>query len=157
MTDFTNSISIGKAALADVPALVLLEQASFSTDKLDARNFRQLLQRGHSDLIVARHRGQEESRLAGYILVLYRANSTRARIYSIAVDMRCRGFGVGEKLLAAGERQARREKRSVMRLEVRPDNVAAIRMYEKHGYTRFGVFTGFYEDGTDALRLEKLL
>jgi ribosomal protein S18 acetylase RimI-like enzyme len=44
-----------------------------------------------------------------------------------------------------------------MRLEVRTDNSAAIGLYTKSGYHRFGEITGFYEDGSNALRMQKTL
>jgi ribosomal-protein-alanine N-acetyltransferase len=44
-----------------------------------------------------------------------------------------------------------------MRLEVRQDNSAAIRLYERLGYRRFAARQGYYEDGEDAWRYEKKL
>ena len=44
-----------------------------------------------------------------------------------------------------------------MRLEVQPGNRAAIARYEKSGYRRTGVLRGYYNDGSDALRYEKVL
>ena len=37
------------------------------------------------------------------------------------------------------------------------DNPAAQRLYERKGYRRFGLKSGYYEDGADALRYEKAL
>lgn len=146
-------VRLRPATEGDIDALVALENRSFSTDQLAARNFRHFLRCGNCVLPVA----TIDRTLAGYALVLFRANSSAARIYSIAVSADCRGRGIGEQLLAAAEQGARARGRDRMRLEVRPDNAAAIAMYEKNGYRRFGTFPAFYEDGTDALRLEKLL
>ena len=44
-----------------------------------------------------------------------------------------------------------------MRLEVQPGNRAAIARYEKSGYRRTGRLPGYYNDGSDALRYEKVL
>ncbi|MGB3840666.1 MAG: GNAT family N-acetyltransferase, partial [Rhodanobacter sp.] len=44
-----------------------------------------------------------------------------------------------------------------LRLEVRPDNAAAIRLYERAGFRRFGAYRRYYEDGTDAWRYEQAL
>lgn len=137
----------------DIPALATLEAASFSTDQLAVRHFRRFLRCGNCTMLVA----EESGALAGYVLVLYRSNSRAARIYSIAVSGSFRGRGIGERLLEQAEQAAHRRGSNVMRLEVRPDNRAAIGMYEKNGYRRFGMFPAFYEDGTDALRLEKAL
>lgn len=144
-------LAISHATPEDIPALVALEDASFSTDRLAAANFRQFLRRGNGDLFVARRPGVPG--IAGYLLVLYRRGSTAARIYSIAVDVAARGAGVGTALLMRGEDAARGRQCQRMTLEVRPDNAAAISLYEGRGYQVFGRYRGFYEDGTDALRL----
>jgi len=46
---------------------------------------------------------------------------------------------------------------SRLRLEVRKDNAAAIGLYERLDFHRFGEKRGFYEDGADAWRYEKRL
>lgn len=139
--------------LTDIPDLVALEDSSFSTDQLAARNFRRFLRGGRCELLVAEVGG----RFAGYVLVLFRANVKAGRLYSIAVSPSARGRGVGELLLAGAERAVVARGKQAMRLEVRPDNTGALRLYEKNGYRVFGSYPGFYEDGTDALRLEKQL
>jgi ribosomal protein S18 acetylase RimI-like enzyme len=53
---------------------------------------------------------------------------------------------------AAADRGCRR-----LRLEVRQDNAAAIRLYERRGYRRFAARGTYYEDGADAWRYEKCL
>jgi ribosomal protein S18 acetylase RimI-like enzyme len=44
-----------------------------------------------------------------------------------------------------------------LRLEVRADNVAAIRLYERHGYRRIGRLAAYYDDGADGWRYEQPL
>jgi hypothetical protein len=46
---------------------------------------------------------------------------------------------------------------AVMRLEVHPQNFAAIALYRRAGYLEFGVYRGFYEDDSDALRMQHVL
>lgn len=145
-------VRLRPGTLADIPALVALEGSSFSTDQLAARNFRRFLKDGRCALLVA----ELDGRFAGYVLVLFRANTKAGRLYSIAVAAAARGRGVGELLLAAAERAVLDRGRQALRLEVRPDNTAALRLYEKNGYRVFGNYPGFYEDGADALRLEKV-
>lgn len=150
-------VSLRPARAADIPALVDLEQASFTTDQLAARNFRQLLRCGNCFLETAWGRVAGQPVLAGYVLVLFRKHTTVARIYSIAVDARFRGLGVGDQLLRSAEKSAAGKHCRRIQLEVRPENVAAIGMYVKHGYVQFGVLGQFYDDGTDALRLGKAI
>ncbi|MCF8997840.1 ribosomal-protein-alanine acetyltransferase, partial [Pseudomonas carnis] len=44
-----------------------------------------------------------------------------------------------------------------LRLEVRTDNPGALALYERNGYRRFAVVDDYYQDHSDALRLEKTL
>ena len=87
----------------------------------------------------------------------FRSGSTLARLYSLAVSPEAAGGGLGRDLLAAVEARATARGSSVLRLEVRAANLAAIRLYERKGYRRFGIHREYYEDGADALRYEKRL
>ena len=149
----TAAIRIRRATLADLDALVALERAAFATDHLSRRQYRAHL-RSASAAVLAAVNGR---RLLGKAVVFFRRNSLGARLYSIAVADQARGRGLGEVLLAAAERTAQRRGARRMRLEVRQDNAAAIRLYERRGYRRFGSHAGFYEDGADAWRYEKEL
>lgn len=148
-----SAVVLRQATVNDIDALLALESTCFDTDRLSRRNFRWMIRRAHASLILAVSGG----RLAGYILVLFRQGSSSGRIYSLAVDPVLRGKGIAERLLRAAEKAARSASCTLMRLEVRPDNKAAIRFYGKHGYCRFGTYRHFYEDGMDALRYEKCL
>ncbi len=61
-----------------------------------------------------------------------------AQILSVAVDRGARGRGVGSLLLEATLRRLRADGVRHVKLEVRPDNEAARRMYEKRGFVRQG-------------------
>ncbi|MFD0938579.1 GNAT family N-acetyltransferase, partial [Methylobacterium trifolii] len=67
------------------------------------------------------------------------------------------GLGLGGHLLDAVEAEAARHGCTRLRLEVRADNGAGIRLYERRGYTRFMVREDYYEDGMEAWRYEKSL
>jgi len=144
-------LHIRRATPADLDALVALERAAFTTDHLSPRQYRTHL-RSSSAIVLA---AVDAPRLLGKAVVFFRRNSDIARLYSIAVADAARGRGIGEALLKAAETAARRHGAQRMRLEVRQDNGAAIRLYERLGYRRFGRYDGFYEDGADAWRYEK--
>jgi ribosomal-protein-alanine N-acetyltransferase len=137
---------------ADLPALLALE-AQFPGDRMSARQFRHHLANPQAALRVL----VEEGAVLGYTLVLVRAGTRPARLYSIAVDRALRGRGLGAALLRDAERAARRFGRDRLRLEVRADNRAALALYQGAGYQSFGRQSGYYEDGMDAERLEKPL
>jgi ribosomal protein S18 acetylase RimI-like enzyme len=96
-------------------------------------------------------------RVAGYAMMFCRANASVARLYSIATLPEARGHGVADALMNALERIARRRGYTALRLEVRSDNPAAIKLYAKRGYLEFGGYVDYYADGMSARRFEKLL
>lgn len=144
---------IRPARFDDLPALVEIENDVFTQDRISRRNFRHLLTRAHAVSLV----DEDRDGLCGYVTVLFRRGAAWGRLYSLAVLPRCRGRRLGEKLLAAAEQACRRRRCKALRLEVHPRNAVARRLYEKTGYLEFGRYPAFYEDGADALRLEKPL
>ena len=144
---------IRPARLDDLPALVEIENDVFARDRISRRNFRHLLTRAHAVSLV----DEDRDGLCGYVTVLFRRGAAWGRLYSLAVLPRCRGRRLGQKLLAAAEAACRQQGCTSLRLEVHPANAAAQRLYAKTGYSEFGRYPGFYEDGADALRLEKAL
>lgn len=137
---------------ADLPALLALE-AQFPGDRMSARQFRHHLANPQAALRVLAEGGE----VLGYTLVLVRAGTRPARLYSIAVDRTRRGLGLGAQLLRDAERCAVRFGRDRLRLEVRADNRAALALYQGAGYRPFGRRPAYYQDGMDAVRLEKPL
>jgi ribosomal protein S18 acetylase RimI-like enzyme len=146
------AVRIHAARRADLDALVALEKAAFATDRISPRQWRRHLRSGSAAALVAKIGPS----LAGAALLFFRRGSHVARLYSIAVDRGWRGHHVGERLLAAAERSAARRARC-LRLEVREDNAVARRFYATRGYQPIGRRAGYYEDGADALRFEKVL
>lgn len=137
----------------DLDRLVEIENAAFSGDRLSRRALRHLMASSSAAFILA----EEEGRLAGCAVVLFRRGTKSARLYSIAVDPALAGKGIGARLLYAVEAEARSRDRAVMSLEVRADNAAAIALYEKAGYKLFQRKNGYYEDGEDGLKMKKTL
>jgi ribosomal-protein-alanine N-acetyltransferase len=137
----------------DVDALLALEERAFRTDRISRRSFRHFLAAPRGVLTVAELSG----RIAGYALVMLRANSSAARLYSLAVASDAAGQGIGQALLAAAESIARLRGASAMRLEVHERNRRAARLYRQSGYKQIGRREAYYEDGGAALRFEKRL
>lgn len=145
------NVSVRPARLADLDALVRLENASFATDKLSRRSFRHWLTTDHRALLVA----EWEQQVAGYILIIYHPGTRLARIYSLAVAPALRGKGIAKAMMQAGEQAACEDGRLYLRLEVSVDNNAAIKLYESLGYQKFGIYHDYYQDHKDALRYQK--
>ena len=85
----------GRISVADIDALVALEQDCFTLDRLSPRNFNWMVRRANACLIVAEQQGH----LAGYALLLFHRGTSLARLYSIAVSPTWRGHGLGQQLL----------------------------------------------------------
>ena len=146
-------LTIRDGTLADLGALAGIEARSFASDRLSPRSLRRFLSAGTARVRVACLAGA----VVGYHLILLRSGSGIARLYSIAVEKRARGEGVGGRLLADAERLARKLGKSALRLEVREDNPRAIRLYEQRDYSRIGMVRQYYADKATALRYEKRL
>jgi ribosomal protein S18 acetylase RimI-like enzyme len=147
------SVRIRRATPGDLEALVALENSSFALDRLSERQLQRHLDSLSAEILVA----VREYRLAGAAVLFFRRGSDTARLYSIAVAASERGNGIGEALLLAAERAAAKRGCHRLRLEVRHDNAAARRLYERRGYRHFGSYAGYYQDGHDARRYEKTL
>ena len=147
-------VKIRDAEDGDLAGLNALEAQSFVSDGIAPQNLKRLLRRQSARLRVAT---SGIGAIHGYHLVLFRKGSSVARLYSIAVDDRRRGHGLGRRLLADAEAVAAGRKATVLRLEVREDNLSAIRLYERRGYRLIGSYSRYYADKADALRYEKIL
>ncbi len=144
---------IRQASPQDLKALLQIENECFSGDRLSQRSFRYLLTKANAVTFVA----EVEGEITGYVMLLFNAGTSLARLYSIAVSPRFRGRGIGNELVAAAEEAARERDSVYIRLEVRKDNAASIALFEQDGYRRFGEYDDYYEDHMDAYRYEKRL
>lgn len=140
-----------RATLDDVDALEALEQQSFDHDRLSRRSLRHWIKASHALLLLA----EDDEGLLGYGLVWLHKGTRLARLYSLAVAARARGRGLGAELLLRLEQLAQERDHFFMRLEVAKSNCHAITLYEKLGYRVFGEYSDYYEDHSDALRMQK--
>lgn len=137
--------------MADLEALLVLEEACFSSDRLSKRSFRHFIQSPQSTLLVV----ESEQNVVAYGLVWHHKGTRLARLYSLAVAPDMRGGGIAGGLLNSLERNASDRGRLFMRLEVAKHNERAIALYQARGYRIFGEYSDYYHDHTDALRMQK--
>jgi [ribosomal protein S18]-alanine N-acetyltransferase len=149
----SHDVHIRHGAPADLDALCRLENRAFETDRTSRRSLHRLLLSPSAAVMVARSDGD----IAGVAVILFRANSRIARLYSIGVAPHHTGRGIASALIAVAENAARGRKCRVMRLEVHEKNHGAIKLYLKAGYHEFGRHRHYYQDRGDALRFEKRL
>lgn len=147
------AIRLRRASAKDVAALTRLEHKAFTGDRICARSWRALIASGSATVNIASSAGG----IAGATVLLRRARTSVARLYSLAVDPAARGQGVARRLLEAAIERARATGASVLRLETRVDNAAAQSLFGHYGFVRFDCKPAYYDDGTDALRFQKPL
>lgn len=150
----TASVRVRRAEPSDLDDLVTLEDRTFDSDRMTRDQYRRHLDSDSALVLVA---SANRRRFLGTAVVFFRKGSKVARLYSLASQPESRGKGVGTALVEATEKAARQRRCSAVRLEVRIDNVAAIKLYERTGYHRIGQLPGYYQDGSDGWRYEKVI
>jgi len=140
---------IRTATVDDLQSVVELEN-TFGAEAFSRRSLRHLIKT--SIFLV-----YEKTEILAYASVVLRSNSKKARLYSIAVSEKSRGSGIGKSLLEACEKAALGSGKTIMSLEVSVNNQPAKNLYAKRGYVKKKVLKAYYEDETDAFRLEKKL
>lgn len=139
------------AKKSDIPHLVSLENSSFDSDQLTERNFKYFIDLSHGEVLVQEVGGE----IAGYGVILFHKGTALARLYSLAIDKKHRGKGLGKKLLLKLEQLAKESGSTYLRLEVKVTNVGAIALYKSCGYRKFALKKDYYQDHEDAECFEK--
>ncbi len=138
---------IQPASLRDLPALRRLEKEAFPHDAWPLVDLiAVLLWPG-----IVRLKAVAAGEMVGFVAAEVRHGV--AWIATLAVAAPFRRQGIGRALLAACE--ARLPPDRPIRLTVRPDNEAAIRLYRSAGYRTIAIWRGYYVDRSDALVMEK--
>jgi ribosomal-protein-alanine N-acetyltransferase len=157
MTDATserNDYRLRFADRNDIAALKELEDQSFTHDRLSVRSIAHaIISQSQTVVLLV----TPETQIVGAAILHYRRGSRRCRLYSIAVRRDSLRQGLGSRLLAACESDARRRGCAEIRLEARTDRASVLRFYESRGFRRLGLKPRYYEDGADAFTLYKAL
>lgn len=140
--------------MSDLDDLVTLEEITFDSDRLTRAQYRRHLDSDSAQVLVA---SANHRHFLGTAVLFFRKGCTVARLYSLATQPEARGKGVGSSLLEAAAEFAQRRHCRALRLEVRADNAAAVRLYERLGFQCIGEYQHYYQDGTNAWRYELVL
>lgn len=103
---------------------------------------------------ILRLRAVADGQMIGFIACDLRPAEGVAWIATIGVLPEYRGRGIGRALLEACEQRLDLPR---VRLNVRVSNQVAIQLYQTSGYERSGLWPVYYQDGEDALIMEKTL
>ncbi|RZU33158.1 [SSU ribosomal protein S18P]-alanine acetyltransferase [Blastococcus saxobsidens] len=137
--------------LADLPAVMLLEEELFAPDTWTAAMYRdELAQTRTRHYLVADDGGA----VVGYAGLI--AYDDEAHVATIGVTGARQGQGMGALLLDALLAEADRRGSPVVLLEVRADNERAQELYRRRGFAEIGRRPKYYQpSGTDAVVMKR--
>jgi ribosomal-protein-alanine N-acetyltransferase len=141
--------------LADLPAVLELEEHLFAPDTWTAAMYRDELARTDTrSYLVAEDRAPDGSdRVVGYAGLIAYADEAHVSTIGVAADRQ--GEGIGARLLDALLAEADRRSPVVL-LEVRADNELAQGLYRRRGFTEIGRRRGYYQpSGADAVVMRR--
>ncbi|HEX7976180.1 MAG TPA: GNAT family N-acetyltransferase [Anaerolineales bacterium] len=145
-----NSFLIEQANWRDLNPLRHIEQVCFPKDAWPLWDLIGVLTLPN----VVRLKAMVDGQMAGFIAGDIRTSQHMAWIATVGVLPEYRGRGIGEALMRACEGSLTVP---TVRLNVRISNQPAIRLYLNLGYQKVGVWPGYYQDGEEALVMEKRL
>ena len=149
------TITTQKASIADLDTLNQIEQECFVTEAFSRSQIASLLKAANSISLLTEADGE----VVGFIIGLVHdyEKIKIGHIVTIDVLAKYRRKGVGMALLGEIEKEFKNLGVKACYLEVRVDNVAAKRLYQKFGYSRVEMLEDYYCRGGHGIRLEKTL
>ncbi|GAA1687320.1 ribosomal protein S18-alanine N-acetyltransferase [Microbacterium sediminicola] len=144
-------MSMRRATIDDVDAIMAIERASFPTDAWSPAVMAGELDSPHSLYVVV----EEAGRIIGYGGLRHVKGGVDADIQTIALDVAFRGKGRGRALLTTLLGEALSAGAKTMFLEVRDDNLAAQALYRSEGFVETGRRPRYYQpDDVDAVIMQ---
>ncbi len=147
----TAKVMIRLATKADTPELYRVEQRCFDAESFSRRQVNYLAVQSSGSFWVL----TEDEKIAGFIVLLQRANSRALRAYSLAVAPEFRGKKYAQQLMQKADQQAQELGKDRLYLEVSEHNHGAIQLYRKLGFELTGIRPRYYRDGSNACLMEK--
>jgi ribosomal-protein-alanine N-acetyltransferase len=146
--DLLAACLLEEASWRDLNALRFLERVCFPKDVWPLWDLIGVLTLPN----VVRIKAVADGQMVGFIAGDIRQSDGMSYIATIGVLPEYRGRGIGAALLQACEK---RLPTPAIRLNVRTTNSVAIQLYLTYGYQKAGLWRKYYQDGEDALIMEK--
>jgi [ribosomal protein S18]-alanine N-acetyltransferase len=135
-------VKIETATIKVLDTLSKIEQQCFDQEAFTKRQIAYLLTDYNTIAFVAKANGD----VAGFIIaqVEIEENSSFGHIITINVSPSFRHKGIAHQLLQEIEKLLKEKGITESHLEVREDNNAAIKLYQKNGYQKIGKLENYY-------------
>ena len=141
-------MKIVPATIRDLNALRKLENVCFAKDAWSMFDLVSVLT--FPDVI--RLKAVEHDQMVGFVAGDPRPSQGFSWIATIGVLPTYQRQGIGRALLQACETKLKTPR---LRLSVRASNLSAITLYEQEGYRTMDIWKAYYNDGEDAIVMEK--
>ncbi len=137
-------ISIEDASIQHLDKLYEIEMECFQAEAFTKMQIAHLLTDYNSIGLVAKI----NSTIVGFVISMVYAERTAlsGHILTIDVSPAYRKKGIAQKLLQEIEKTLKEKGVRTSYLEVREDNIAALRLYQKLGYKKVARLKGYYRD-----------
>ena len=148
------TVRLRPMTLADLPAVMVLEDELFAPDTWTEAMYRDELSRPDTrHYVVAEDDGDGSPVVIGYAGLI--AYDDEAHVATLGVAAERQGEGLGARLLDALLAEADR-RTPVVLLEVRAENDVALGLYKRRGFVEIGRRRGYYQpSGEDALVMKR--
>jgi [ribosomal protein S18]-alanine N-acetyltransferase len=153
-------LEIRRMTPVDLDEVMVIERAAFR-HPWSPELFRRELEHDWSTILIALEpltsaSGRGTERIVGFLI--YWLVHDEVHILNVAVSPEQRRKGVARLLMAETERRAQQASASLITLEVRRSNQAALELYRQFDYRAVGVRPNYYVDeGEDAIVMVKEL
>ena len=155
------TVTLRPMTVADLPAVMRLEEELFAPDTWTEAMYRDELSRADTRYYVVAEfdvSGDEDAPDGDPVMVGYAgliAYDDEAHVATLGVTKALQGEGIGSLLLDALLAEADRRSPAVL-LEVRADNEAAQHLYRRRGFVEIGRRRGYYQpSGADAVVMRR--
>jgi len=134
--------TIESASIRHLDRLYTIEKECFDKEAFTKQQIASLLSDYNSISLIAKI----SSEIVGFIIgmVYYERNMPVGHILTIDVALAYRKRGIAQKLLQGIEKIFREKGLRAVHLEVREDNIAALRLYQKLGYKKIAKLENYY-------------
>jgi ribosomal-protein-alanine acetyltransferase len=134
--------TIESASIRHLDRLYTIEKECFDKEAFTKQQIASLLSDYNSISLIAKI----SSEIVGFIIgmVYYERNTPVGHILTIDVALAYRKRGIAQKLLQGIEKIFREKGLRAVHLEVREDNIAALRLYQKLGYKKIAKLENYY-------------
>ena len=148
-------ITVERASFKDLKNLCKIEKECFSHEAFSREQIAYFLEASNAISRVAKVDGE----IAGFIIGLIKhwGGLRIGHIYTVDVAPNYRRMGIGLRLLEKIEKIFLEKGVETCFLEVRTNNIAARKLYQKQGYTELGKLNNYYAEGIHGIRLRKKL